>query len=463
MARRSKRATAPLPAPVQLAPEAGQVFAAPRQQQRPLDEALDAKPAQFVAIFKEAALGRTRRIVDLGKSARRYDPRLNSVSSTRVLAIGSRGYAIKPPPGTENDAEAQRIADFVGRHFYETRNFPTLKQHLGHGALECHAVLEHVWSRNARGEVRTQPVWRHPNRFAWTQETGEIAKLDPGVDTTPIPLSNWPNKFIVHSAVGGQSDYPWMRGALRPLLMLSLSGRFGLRWWLSCLERFGQPQVYATQRPGDKSADLISALRALGSDWRAVVPEGSSFTALPVTVQDQLHQRFLDYVNTEKAIGILGQNLSTEVKGGSYAAAKSQERVRADILAADLAELDETITDQWIRPLVLFNFGPGAPVPYIEHTLDARVPFTLADYQAGVCTVDQYLSDNGHDPEPDGKGDRYYQAPTSYQMTPGGGGAGAPFSVTPILPSQGPKLTASPTSSTSPSTTHPLRSALSRR
>ena len=444
-------------------PDTGRVFQAPKQQQRPLDEALNATPAKIGGIFTEARRGLTRRLIDLGKSARNYDSRLNAVSSTRVLAIGSRPYAIKPPPGSENDADAKDIAARVARMFARVRNFPTLKQHLGHGAIETHAVLEHVYSTNVQtGEVASQPVWRHPNRFCWIEDSVEIAKLDPGVDAQPVPLSQFPDKFIVHAAVGGQSDYPWMRGALRPRILPSIAKRKGLVWWIQALERGGQAQVVATVKEGDQNLvdNILAALRNLGPDWRAVVPEGVTFTELPVHVQDGLHARFIDAMNVEDAIALLGQNLSTEVKGGSYAAAKSQERVRADYLAADLAELDETITDQWIRPLVFYNFGPGAPVPYIEHTLESRSPWTLADYQAGLCTADEYRADTGHDPEPDGRGKRYFvPAPTFGQPMPpalpsGGAAAASPF---PAATSS-----ASPTSSTSPSTTHPLRSALLR-
>lgn len=447
-----------------------------RQALRVVDEAANPTPALVAGIFREADVGQTRRLIDLGKSGRRKDARLDGVSAMRVTVIGSRRYTIKPAIGYEKDPLHLRRVAAVSQLLAERRvRFRDNREHLAHAVLEPHGVLEHDWyvtqvTTTIDGVSLTEslwnsaPQWRHPRRFCW-DDYGRIAKCDPGVDPTQgIPLSNYPGKFIVHAPVAGRSDYPWMRGALRSRLLGSIAKRSGVKWWLQAIERYGQPQVFAVLDDGDQNlvTSALSALRAIGPDWRAILPKNVDIKALPVDVNSDLHQKFVDWQNTEDAVLILGQNLSTEVKGGSYAAAQSQERVRADILASDLSALDETITDQWLALLWHFNW-PGEPVGYLETQVGAAVPYTIADYQAGLCTADEYRQDNGHDPEPDGKGDRYYQAPTSFQVTPtpGGGGAAAPFTMTPVHPSHGPTPSGSPTSSTSPIPTHPLRHALS--
>lgn len=448
------------------------------QRNRPVNEAANATPATVAAAFREADVGQTRRIIDLGKSSRQLDARLDGVGAMRVTVIGSRRWVVKPALGHEKDPLHLRRVAAVTQLLSERRvRFRDNREHLAHAVLEPHGVLEHDWytttvTTTVAGVTLTEslwntaPQWRHPRRFCWN-DSGQIAKCDTGVDPTQgTPLANYPSKFIIHTPVAGRSNYPWMRGALRSRLMGSIAKRSGVKWWLSALERYGQPQVFATVKDGDQNLvpDILSALRAIGPDWRAILPDGVDLKALPVDINSDLHQKFVDWQNTEDAVLILGQNLSTEVKGGSYAAAQSQERVRADILASDLTALDETITDQWLALLWHFNW-PGEPIGYIETQVGAATPYTIADYQAGLCTADEYRMDNGHDPEPDGKGDRYYTQPSSYQLmpAPGGGGAAAPFTLSPVHPSQGPTPSASPTSSTSPAPTHPLRHALSRR
>lgn len=458
-------------------PDRAVVMPAPSiRRDRAVDEAeRSAKSAQaFVAVLKEADVGQTRRIIDLGKSSRARDSRLDGVSAMRVLVIASRRFTIKPATGHEADPlHRRRIASATALLKQRRVAFDKQRQHLATATLEPHAVLEHDWHVTTINTVvdgvsyteslwNTAPQWRHPRRFVWNDDA-KIAKCDVGSDPYDgIPLENYPGKFIVHTPVAGSSDYPWKRGALRSRLAGSIGKRMGVTWWLSAVERYGQPQLAVVLDTGD--ANLVRAamtsLRNIGPDWRAILPKGVDIKTLDATVSPDLHQRFVDWQNTEDAIRILGQNLSTEVKGGSYAAAVSQERVRADILAGDLAELDETINDQWISLLWQYNW-PGEPVGVLETQIANATPWTIADYQAGLCTADEYRLDNGKDPEADGKGARYYAAPVApaAAMPAGGADAVSPFSQ---QASMTPTASASPTSSTSPSTTHPLRSALSR-
>ncbi len=463
-------------------PDRAEAMAPYSRRQQPVDEAANTDPQNIVGIMREADMGQTRRIIDAIKSARSKDSRFDGVSAMRVTVIGSRRYVVRPAAGHENDVEHLHHVAAMQQMLASKRvQFVKNCQHLAHGVLEPHAVLEHQFftqtvETNVRGQRRVEtvwnsaPVWRHPRRFMWQQDgpnAGEIAKADIGVDPwNGTPLSNYPGKFIVHTPIAGRSNYPWMRGACRVRLIGSIAKRAGVKWWLTALERYGQPQLVATVRDGDQNIvdAMLGALRKIGPDWRMVLPEGADIKAIDAPVNSDLHYRFVDWQNQEDAIHILGQNLSTEVKGGSYAAAVSQERVRADILGNDLSELDETIDDQWIAVLWHYNW-PGEPPGTVEHQLSAPTPWTLADFQAGLCTEDDYRADNGKDPAPNGRGNRYYVAPAAAPMTPGGGGAALPFQASPSLlpPSPTPTASASPTNSTSPSTTHPLRSALSRR
>lgn len=456
-------------------PERATVFPAYTRREQPVDELASTSPQNIVSIYREADYGRTRRLIDAGKSGRKKDSRLDGVAAMRVTVIGSRRWVVKPAFGYEKDKlHLRRVAQVTQMLSDRRIGFAKRCQDLAHGVLEPHAVLEHAWftqpvTVTLDGITTTEvvwnsaPQWRHPRRFLWN-DRGELAKWDTGDRAEGFALSAYPGKFIVHTPIAGRSDYPWMRGALRVRLIGSIAKRSGVKWWLSALERYGQPQIIASVQDGDTNLvdAALAALRRIGPDWRAVVPKGIDFTTLEATVQSDLHQKFVDWQNTEDAVHILGQNLSTEVKGGSYAAAVSQERVRADILGNDLTELDETIDDQWLAVLWHFNW-PGEPVGSLQHQLSAATPWTIGDYQAGLCTADEYRADNGHDPEANGRGDRYFVGPA--QVTPTGGGpvAALPFPQPPLPWTPPTAASATPTSSTLPSTTHPLRSALLRR
>jgi phage gp29-like protein len=432
-----------------------------RYRQRTIDRAIDADLSRLNGIYAEAAYGRTNQLIDLCKSTYRYDSRLSAVIQTRVRALQSREWIIKPPPGYADDPEAKLVVERVTTILNETQGLKKVLGQLGYGPIEGFAVAEHAWRMNARNEWVSQPEWRHSNRFAWNVDTLELCRCEPGQDSPPgVPLSTWPGKFIVHSPSAGAADYPWQRGAVRSRLTASVIKRFGVRWWLKMLERWGQPQVFATLPPNLRTgaeSEVDDALRALGSTWFARFPEGTTVETIAAQVNDQLHKAFVDWQNTEDAIAILGQNLTTEVTAGSFAAAKAHQLVRLDVLAADLAELAETITDQWIRWLVYYNW-PGSPVPYIDFVLAPQGEITVAHYQAGLFTADEVRNAMGFDAEPDGKGARYFVPPPTF-------GAPPPAQTPAALPLGG-AATAPPFTSSGPMrslSTHPLVNSLSRR
>lgn len=336
-------------------------------------------PARFGELERTAATmarcfaGDVSGYVDTCKSVRRYDGRLDAVCAKRALAIQGRRWALKPPPGYETDRDALANCALVTAQINDTKGFATKLGHLGHAVLEGHAGLQHVWYRNLRGEIATAPREIHPRLFGWDTSTGEAGIYADGVPTGTASkltaLVSCPNEFVFHNPIGGRADDPWLRGAMRSRVLASLTKRMGVRWWLKLLERWGQPQVVGINgdtSPGNEDGDakIIEALRELGTDWRAVLPAGTDIKTISADVKSDLHEKWVLKCDADDAIAILGQNLSTEVAGGSFAAARAHAWVLATILEADLAELQETITDQWIEPIIRFN-RPGSPVPWL--------------------------------------------------------------------------------------------------
>lgn len=401
-------------------------------QQLSVNEAIGATTSTVQQIFNEAASGRTTRLLDLYKHSRVHDSRLDAVSSTRVLAIQSRGYVLRTPPGFEHDSRALEITKHVASNLNEVRGLQTLIGHLAHGVLEHLAVLQHRWYQNRRGLWNSQPFWIHPNRAGWKLpdveacwSVTETGTDDNGQRVAGRPFSEWPDRFVVFSPVAGRSDYPWMRGALRSRVAASVVKRMGLRWWLQMIERWGQPQVIAYRTDEATSdaegAEVIAALRMMGTDWRASLPQGWDVRTIPINLVSDLHSRYVDHHDREDGIAILGQNLTTDIpKGGSYAAAKAHQHVRLDILASDLLEIAEVITDQWIRPMVGFNWGWDAPVPYFDFVLGSRDVITVQAYQAGLFSADEVRASMGHDPEINGTGKRYFVGVAPTTKTTGG-------------------------------------------
>lgn len=61
---------------------------------------------------------------------------------------------------------------------------------------------------------------------------------------------------------------------------------------------------------------------------------------------------------------LMGETLTSDSGGGSYAQSKTHDEVRHDLTVADAKALAVTIRRDIIRPLVEFNYGTDADIPF---------------------------------------------------------------------------------------------------
>jgi phage gp29-like protein len=394
---------------------------------RGIDTALDGDPAKAVRTFAEAETGRMSGLIDLYKSTIAIDGRLRITVAKRAKALSGKRLVWKAPPGFENDPTAKKNAEMVARCWNATKGTQSFIEQMADAFIVSHAGAEKVWAVDeGTGWFKPSPRWIHPNRFGWNDALRPVFCENANGTWPGVPLDDYPDRFFFFAPVGGVSDYPWRRGALRPRVIPSMLKRLGARGWIAMLERWGQPQVYAKSDDGDNSEDLIEALRNLGLDWRMVVPRDVDIQQIPVSVSEELHKKFIDSMNVEDAIAILGQNLTTEAQGGSFAAAMAHVRVGVEILLSDAAELAEFLTDQYAEPIIRFN-APGTPVPYAEFTLPPPREWTVTEWQADIIPLDAYLQSAGHEPDSSGLGSlRFSQLRAALGASGGGDGTPGP-------------------------------------
>ncbi len=326
----------------------------------------------LVSTLIESEQGNMSRLMPLYDDMRERDPRLDAVCRTRVLALTGKDWTLRPPAGMERDASALEAVERMTRALSLLPSITQLIAQLMDGALRGYSVVEMEWGMRDGVHVPVELYWRDPSRFAFDDQM-VIHRSDTGDAWPGIPLSDFgPDRFIIHSPSGGRACYVTRRGALRPCLWPSMTKRYGLRWWLVAAERFGQPAPILKVPDGDDNLfdDAADMLRGLNEDWQAVITEGMELELLPGSgnFTGELHSKMVDLANTEMAVAILGQNLSTEVQGGSYAAAKVHDAVRLDYLAADASELADTLRRDLLEPIMRYNW-PGLPVPNWQFTL----------------------------------------------------------------------------------------------
>ncbi|MCE7856908.1 MAG: DUF935 family protein [Ignavibacteria bacterium CHB3] len=148
--------------------------------------------------------------------------------------------------------------------------------------------------------------------------------------------------------------------------------------WASANEKWGDPLVVAQyDKERVESADLSTiqaGLQTLGTSGKAMFSkdiELKFIEAMRSGITD-MHEKFINSINDEMSVSILGQTLTTDVsKIGSFAAAKVHNFVRQDILWSDILEFEDVLTTQYVMKDWLLNYGePKVAFPQFEFLTD---------------------------------------------------------------------------------------------
>jgi len=385
-------------------------------------EAVNPDPQRWFRIMERADTGDTGPMIDMFSDARDRDQHLDGVARKRAQSMMGRPIAFRPPDGLESDKEALEIAVKVRQLLlFQSRSFRSMLTHLMQAPVDSYAVAPLEWTTTSDGlhVPHMLPPERggHANRYCFDRDTLKLSFYRDAyrIFSNVSPLDEYPDSFVAHTPIGGRSDYPWRRGAMRAAIIPSFIKRNGLKFWLTLAERFGMPIPYATVPLGEdhddeSTTDAIAlaqtALDNLNRIFSMVVTEDIKVESIPgsqANITGEVHRELMNWASTVQSIGMLGQNLTTEVSGGSFAAAESHRYVAADLHLADATELSETVTQQIVEPVVRYNW-PGAPVPVCEISVGSRQVFQVEDVREGIASVDERRRSLGHEALPDGAG-----------------------------------------------------------
>lgn len=143
----------------------------------------------------------------------------------------------------------------------------------------------------------------------------------------------------------------------------------GWRWWVTATEKFGMPLILGKVPRGTPEAEqdqLIEKLGQLVQDAIAVLPNDSQVEILDgnsgkTSSSTSPHKDLIDQCNAEIALAIVGQTLSSEVgSNGSYAASKTHNDVREEIIAGD-KRMVERVLQQLVAWTYELNWQQGQP------------------------------------------------------------------------------------------------------
>lgn len=387
-------------------------------------------PVKLAEIFREADAGDVMRQMELFEEFEEKDPHLFAQLQTRKNAVTGLDYEVIPFSDDERDKE---IAGFIEEQIGSIENFEDIQTDLLDAIGKGFAVSEIIWGYDEGHVVVDDIRSRHQKRFFW-DSVDDSFKIRTVEHPEGIMLPE--NKFILHR-YKARSGHPSRAGVLRVIAWMYLFKNYDLKDWVSFAEIYGLPLRLGKYQPGASENDkraLMQALIQIGADAAGIIPDGTTieFITTEKTSSTDLYERLARYCDEQISKAILGQTLTSDSGGGSYAQSKTHNDVRHDLTVADCKALAATLRRYLIRPLVLYNYGEDKRIPYIRYDCEeagdlketAEIIGTLIE-KTGLKVPTSYLYKKFSIPKPE-EGDEI--------ATPSYGGVGArmfPFKQSP--------------------------------
>lgn len=410
----------------------------------------DLDPVTVSNVLSAADKGYMFAMADMLDEIRETDPHLQAVMFKREVQVAGARYTIQAAPNS--GPRGQKIADFVTDALSRARNLRRAFAHLQGGVFHGRAVVETVWAMRKTRIVPARFEVVHPRRInissvtnwllhVWDESGGAGSdsrfRSFPGVpvdDPVVFPYG----KLIVHTP-HVRGGYVTREGLGRLMVWFAVFKRWGIRDWMALAEMAGRPGrlgYHSTGKNGDKAADVrdIDKLEQALDDWSSAVS-----VVLPDTVkvefvqalrsEGQLHDRLVRFCDEQMSKAALGGTLTTDAgTKGARSLGDTHQDEQQMIALWDAAQLQETIGISLIEPMVVFNFGPSAPMPHIvfevvqEETLDAVALRLKTLKDAGLQIPSDYVYEKFNIPRPNNAdANKQLVAPTD----PGAGNAAA--------------------------------------
>ena len=363
-------------------------------------------PVRLAEIFQEADAGDVLRQMELFEEMEEKDPHLFSQLQTRKNAVTGLDFEIIPFGDEPRDKE---IADFIEEQLGGIEGFEDVETDLLDAIGKGFAVGEIMWGYDEGHVVVHSIKTRHQKRFFWDSLDDSFkvrTKEAPGGTLLPG------NKFIVHK-YKARSGHTSRAGILRVVAWMYLFKNYDLKDWVSFAEVYGLPLRLGKYQPGASEADKVALMQALiqiGADAAGIIPDGTTidFINTEKTSSSDLYERLARYCDEQISKAILGQTLTSDSGGGSYAQSKTHNDVRHDLTIADCKALASTLRRDLIRPLCIFNFGEDKRIPHIRFdceesedlTQTAEIIGTLIE-KTGLRVPTSYLYKKFSIPEPE--------------------------------------------------------------
>lgn len=295
------------------------------------------------------------------------DSHLFSVMGSRRAGVRSKEWAIDR--GSAKTRQSKIIEDL-----FKTKIKPfDLMGSILDAPFYGYSVMEVVWEHRD-GLILPAKVVSKPKEWFAFSPSGELLIKS---RKAPLGESVPPYKFLV---ARNQASYenPYGEKILSRCFWPVVFKKGGIKFWVTFAEKYGMPFLVGKHPRGaskEETDKLADNLEAMVQDAIAVIPDDASIEfkeAGGKASSGATYKDLADFFNSEVSKAVLGQTLTTEVgSSGSYAASKTHQEVRSDLIVEDTHLVQDTINELigWIWE-INFTGTPPTFTLYEEEDVD---------------------------------------------------------------------------------------------
>ena len=314
----------------------------------------------------------------LFEEIKRKDMQIGGVCQSRKLGITGRYKLSRPEEFVKGDDPA--LVDFINLNLSRI-NLPVFFSDIVDASITGVSNFEITYEPDG-SKLCLQNIQKIPNEFLVydeeydryvyiSEEDRDIFKLrslvnsfDDKLDIGKLNVIELPDEKVLEvHALDGNAGNGLMNGCIDSLIWAFFFKSYLIKDLATFLELFAIPAIIGRYDPLMSKEDRVKfdrAIRDFGNHFRMVVSKDAEIDFITDTNKgssNEIYHRTLEYWDKKIAIRVLGQNLTTEVSSGSYAAARAHSIIREDFIISDLI-LCETAMNALIRKLIDLNF-PG--------------------------------------------------------------------------------------------------------
>lgn len=325
-----------------------------------------------------------RKLMSLLKRIVEADRYLFGLFQTRKLAILGFDYKIDFPTEFQKSETEEKQLEQI-RLRYQTAKIRKLGDTIINGRFFGMAAVRLFWTNTASyGTIVTKKQDYDLTELDIDFESDGLVFIETNKNDETFRRKKFENPeghiFIRYNPIAGIDSY--YVGSIARVNMIYCLLKYWEFWnWSKNNEKFADPLIYALYKTGSDKKEvqpILEGLAKLGTDSYAAFSDNVKINLLEAMRNSsaEAHKALIDQINTEMAVSVLGQQLTTEIgKVGSFAAAKVANFVRQDYLYADLLDAQDAFNQYLIADYRL-NYGePRNGFPVFTYILDEKEDF----------------------------------------------------------------------------------------